>query len=431
MLQFRDFKEQDEGQLISLVLELEKFYPTIKEWLLKDKGELYKIKNKLDQCIVVDVNGEIAGCAISGLESNSISTVKLKTFYIKEKYRGLSFGPYLLNRVLDYWTEKNYKKIFVTFAEEEVEELLAYFREYGFLLDGVFPFNYREGKSEYYMSKMNIYKCIDKNNFQSFVADYLFRLRGYSILKSTLNYFVVQKHIYTKEAYKTLVYLTFEDNVDKTLLIKKLREVIRDNSCSTGIVVSYYPLGTLNEKLIKTIDTYDLETMFFPLNLKKDKNVGFISPIQKEYADRILYDGAQTQLFSDKISMRKEKVFYKYPNIPSIKRGQTFLFYESTPTSAIIGEGKVKEYSIDKPEKVFERFNAKGVLSVDEIKSYADKKNGEVLVISIGKFVRYKKKVSLKKVREIKRGFNPQGSSYLTEAELQEIRKEAKYPYQF
>ena len=45
MLQFRDFKEGDETQLISLVMELKKFYPSIEEWLTKEKGELYKIKN--------------------------------------------------------------------------------------------------------------------------------------------------------------------------------------------------------------------------------------------------------------------------------------------------------------------------------------------------------------------------------------------------
>ena len=106
------------------------------------------------------------------------------------------------------------------------------------------------------------------------------------------------------------------------------------------------------------------------------------------------------------------------------------MFYESEPTSAIIGEGKVKEFVIDKPEKIFERFNAKGVLSLEEIKGYADKK-GSVLAISIGKFVRYKNKVSLDKIREIKKGFNPQGSSMVTEEELKEIRKKAKYPYIF
>jgi len=427
MLQFRDFKEGDETQLVSLVMELKKFYPSIERWLTK---EITKLKNKEDECIVVEVDGEIAGCAISGIESNGVYTAKLKTFYIKEKYRRLSFGPYLLNRVLDYWTEKGYKRIFVTFAEEDVDELLNYFREYGFLLDGVFPFNYRQDKAEYYMSKMNVYLSIDKNNFQSFVADYLFRLRGYNVSSIKSRQFVVQKHVYTKEAYKTLVYLNFEENIDKNTLIKKLRELIRDNNCSTGIIVSYHYLSSLNENSIKVIDNYDLETMFFPLNIQKDEHAGFISPIQKLYADRILYAGTQTQLLSDKISIRKEKVFYKFPNIPNIKGGQTFLFYESEPTSAIIGEGKVKEFVIDKPEKIFERFNAKGVLSLEEIKGYADKK-GSVLAISIGKFVRYKNKVSLDKIREIKKGFNPQGSSMVTEEELKEIRKKAKYPYIF
>lgn len=427
MLQFRDFKEGDENQLIPLVLELKKYYPTIETWL---SGQINKIKNKEVECLLIDVDGEIAGCAISGIETQSISTVKLKTFYIKEKYRGYSFGPYLLNRLLDFWTEKGFTKIFVTFAEEEVDLLLDYFKEYGFLLDGVFPFNYRTDKSEYYMSKINIYKSLDKSQFQDFVINYLFCLRGYKIVDTHSGHFIVQKYIYIKEAYRTLVYVNINKNQTIHSVLSKVKELIRDNNCSTGIIVSYYPLESANERFIKVIDNYDIETIFFPINLIKDEYAGFISTIQKQYADRILYDGQQTQLLLDKKSLRKEKVFYKFPNLPNIKRGQTFLFYESEPTKAIIGEGKVKEFVIGKPEELYERFQAKGVLKLEDIKEFMNE-DSDILAIPIGKFVRYKKKVYLDKIREIKRGFNPQGSSMVTETELQEIRREAKYPYLF
>ncbi|MEK6984064.1 MAG: GNAT family N-acetyltransferase [Nanoarchaeota archaeon] len=268
MLQFRDFKEGDENQLIPLVLELKKYYPNIETWL---SGQIDKIKRKEVECLLIDANGEIAGCAISGIESQGISTVKLKTFYIKEKYKGHSFGPYLLNRLLDFWTEKGLTKIFVTFAEEEVELLLDYFKEYGFLLDGVFPFNYRTDKSEYYMSKINIYKSLDKNQFQDFVMNYLFRLRGYKIIGTNSWHFIVQKHIYIKEAYRTLVYVNTDKNQTINSVLSKVKELIRDSNCSTGIIVSYYPLESANERFIKVIDNYDIETIFFPINLIKDE----------------------------------------------------------------------------------------------------------------------------------------------------------------
>ncbi|MBN4049008.1 GNAT family N-acetyltransferase [archaeon AH-315-M20] len=427
MFCFREFKDEDTDKLISLVMEIEKFYPGINDWINK---QIPKIKSKEMECILVDVDGNIAGCAISGVEKKSISTIKLKTFYIAEKYRGYAIGPYLLNKVLDFWIEKGYKKIFVTFAEEEVGLLLDYFKEYGFLLDGIFPFNYRENKSEYYMSKINIFESIDKNKFKDIMTNYLFRLRGYNILSQESEYCIVQKYVYIKEAYRTLVYFNTEEKNESSKIIKDVKELMRDNNCSTCIAVSYYPLEVFNERNIKLIDNYDIEAIFFPLNLKKGESSGFISTISKPYGDRILYDGKQAQLTPDKRSLRKEKVFYKYPNLPNIKRGHTFLFYESEPTKGIIGEGKVKEVIIDIPENLYTRFNVKGVLNLKDIEKFQSSSK-QVLAISIGKFVKYKKVVSIEKIREIKRGFNPEGSCLVNDLEIKEIRKQGQYPYTY
>ncbi|MBL7055717.1 GNAT family N-acetyltransferase [Candidatus Woesearchaeota archaeon] len=425
MLCFREFRKEDEKAVVSIVMELEKFYPSIDKWVNK---QIKKIIQKEVECLIVEVDGEIAGCAISGIEEKGINTVKLKTFYITEKYWGCSFGPYLLNRVVDFWIEKGITKIFVTFAEEEVELLLNYFKEYGFLLDGIFPYNYRKEKSEYYMSKLNLFDSLDKTQFKDLILKYLFHLRGYKILEDQEEYCIVQKYVYIKEAYRTLLFFNLNKNNTSTIILKKIKELMKDKNCSASIVVSYYPLDSFGVPNIKVIDSYDVESFFFPLNLKKEEFAGFISTVQKNYADRILYDGKQTLLDADKKSLRKEKVFYKYSNLPNAKRGQTFLFYESSPTSGIIGEGKVKEIVLDSPQNLYNRFNAKGILKLSEIEEYKNKK-GQVMAISIGKFVKYKKKIPLKKIREIKKRFNPQGSWMLTEEELNKIRKEGKYPY--
>ncbi len=43
MLQFRDFKEGDESQLIPLITELKKFYPNIDKWVQKEISELPRV----------------------------------------------------------------------------------------------------------------------------------------------------------------------------------------------------------------------------------------------------------------------------------------------------------------------------------------------------------------------------------------------------
>lgn len=427
MLKFRPYEVADEKNVFRVVTELKKYYPEIESWLrgTKDKpGQLDKISKGEVQCILAEIDGEIAGVVIHGEEKGMFSTTKLKTFYVTEKYRGLAIGPYLLNRVIDYCVEKRRSKIYVTFAEEEVSLLLEYFKEFGFQLDGVFPLNYRANASEYYMSKLQIYGAISIKEFKEFVKNYLFRLRGYALVQDEGDYLVYRKLISFKESYKLLVRIITDKNKNAQKIAEESSIVAARLKCKSIIIASYYAFELKGTENIKVVDGFDIQTMFYPIVLRKNGPVGFVSTINPVYAQRILFNGSQALLDPDKKSLRRDKVFYKYPNISGgFERGDVFVFYESEPTKSIVGEGLIKEIVKDTPERLIERFDSKGLLTEEEINSYKNP-SGVVLAIVIGKFMLYKKKVSLEEIKSsVIKNYNPQGPCPITQPQLDQIRK--------
>jgi len=414
----RNYVKNDRDQITKIVLELQKYYPTVRQWLLR---QIEKIEKGEIICKVAELGGKIAGVAISGRKNEYC--VKLKTFKIADEFQGLGIGPRLLEEVIDYWVNEKVRKIYVTFAEEEVDELLSFFQEYGFLFDGVSPFAYRKDVSEYIMSKLQVYSEITEEEFADFIWNYLFRLRGYRKIEEGKDFLVLQKLISLKEAYKIFVKIVTDLEPSKKLGDEMVKEAEK-LKCPSRILVSYYPLPfEVKNRDIKVIDGYDIETLFYPVVLRRQKYAGLISSIEEKYAKRILYDPTQTLLSADKKSLRVDKVFYKYPQaFKEIRRGSTFVFYESEPISAITGEGKIKEVILDAPENLYEKYEKKGVLTLKDIQTFADRQN-RVLAISLGRIIRYKDKIPLYTIQEIRPNFNPQGASFISQGELDKLRE--------
>ncbi len=427
MFQIKEYSDELYNEVTALLMNLKKFYPTIGSWW--EKKELEKIKTGWngEHCLVAMLDGEVGGVAISGIEDKSISTAKIKTFYLGPKLQHLGIGPFLLEKVIDYWLDKKIKKIFVTFTEEEVGELLPYFQLFGFQLDGIFPFNYRENVSEYYMSKLQVYKEIDPHQLKDFSKEYLFRLRGYTTVKENGDYIIVQKLVSLKEPYKIFVKFLTDPNVSESILNEVKTEADREN-CLSQIIVTYYPLDfpvESEDKRVKVIDGYDLETMFYPLKIQRDFYCGMVHPVKPEYGSQIFYEGYQTTLTPHKKSLRRDNIFFKYPQCyKQLKRGSICVLYETEPTKAIIGEAQIKNLYLDTPESLYSQFSSKAVLTLDKIKQdIRPDEKGRVMAMEFGTRRKYKKAIPLKAVKEIISEFNPQGSRYLNQEELSRIRK--------
>ena len=422
MLQIREYQPEDEERVKRLVLDLKKYYPGIEDWMNK---EVQRIESKKSKCLVVELENEIGGVAISAMTKfpKKNDVVKLKTFYLSEDFREYGIGPYLLERVIDEWVKEKAKKIYVTFAEEEVDELKSFFDKYGFLFDGISPLVYRDNVSEYIMSKVLIYNKITEEKFVDFVYDYLLRLRGYNIKQRDGADVIVERVNGLKCSVNTFVRIFTEPDPPKER-IEGIETKRKECGCSNSLLVSYYPVDIGTGK-IDVIDGYDIENFFYPLRMMRKKYAGIIAPVKHVYAEQLLYDGTQALLSPHKKSLRRDKVFYKYPSAyREVRRGSTFVFYVSDPVKGIIGEGKIERVVIDTPENLYDKYEQKGVLSLKEVKTYADTKNNKVLAFVIGKVTRYPEKIPIDIIRsKIKPSFDPQGSCFISQKELDTIRK--------
>lgn len=423
MFQIREYSDEYNEQVTDLIMNLEKFYPTIRGWWVKELPKLLKKENG-EHCLIVLLDGVVEGVAISGIEKSAFSTVKIKTFYLAPTLQHMGIGPFLLEKVIDHWVDQKIQKFFVTFAEEEVEELLEYFRSFGFELEGVIPLNYRENTAEYYMSKLQVYGNLEPRGLKEFSKNFLFRLRGYETVKEGNDFIIVKKLISLKEPYKIFVkFLTnHEPNVS---ILEEVAKEANDEDCLGRVIISFYALDYSEEaerRKIEILDGYDLESMFYPLKIQRDYFCGLIHAVKPEYGSRIFFDGQQVTFGApSKKELRRDNIFFRSPTAyQELQRGSVCVLYESEPTCAVIGEAQIKEIHVDTPENLYKIYGKKAVLSLEEIKKMYP--SGLVLGIEYGTRRKYKKHIPLKEVKKII-NYNPVGAQYLNKEELTEFRR--------
>ncbi len=426
MLSFRAFSEGDEKELASILLELKHLYPGIETWIPK---EIERIKRKESYCLLVISEGHIVGVSISALavKPNKNNNVKLKTFYIAKEFEGFGLGPCLLDSTINYWANKRASRMYVTFAEEELDPLVGFFVKYGFLLDGVSPLLYREGSAEFVMGKIFLYGSMSEEDFPNLIKEYLFKRRGHTLNEFSETEFVCKRHDRIQEQLLTFVKIVTDIDPNEKQIFDDALKKKAENKCGNAIIVSFYPFKTCSEQ-VAVLDGYDIENFFYPLRIKRRKYAGVINAILPDYASQLLYDISQTKFLPDKRAFRTDKVYYKYPDAyKGISRGSSLVFYETEPTKAIIGEGQIEQVVLSTPETLYNEYERKGVLSLSEIKGYADGHNN-VLALVLGKVTRYPRKIPLDAIRsKINPDFNPQGGSFINQDTLDKIRDLGNY----
>ncbi len=416
----KSYTNKYEKQVRSLTMNLEKFYPLIGVWL---EGEMDKLNKGIDQCLmVVDGNDHVGGIAISGLEnSKDEGLVKLKTFYLEKDFEGYAIGVWLLKEVLNFWMQKRIRRIFVTFAEEELNELRGFFDTFGFVMDGIGPQQYRLEKTEYFMSKTFMYRNVNESSFVEFSRNYLFRMRGIIPKSDGADFIAHEDNRISKTPRNVLVKIIVDKKPNTERLIKELKASLVERKCTYAILASYYPLKQIDDEQIKVIDGCNLEHLFYPFELDKAELAGVILPIEPKYSRLLVPDPKQSGFSISKIALRKDKVYWtgKIFEMNGAIRGNKFIFYE-TDTSQIIGEATINRFMVDTPEVLSKQFLLKGVLSQAEINELS--REEKVGIYWFGNIKRYKKSVSIDDVKKVIVNFNPQFGNNLTQRQIYEIR---------
>ena len=420
-VEIKPYRSKYRDEIKQIIMSLQKFYPDIERWW--DEKEIRKIESGQDHCLMVlDGGDRVVGVAISGYEREG--TAKLKTFGLSKKFKGYSLGVKLLKEVLNYWMKNRVRRIFVTFAEEELEELRGFFDKFGFLMDGFEPHFYRDGKTEYRLSKTFVYDTVDENSFEDFVKNYLLRTRGLIPESDGSEFLAFEDTMFSKTPRKIFVKIIKDKEIDITKLYQEVLRKIEETKSIYAIVISYYPLNKFagNGK-IKVIDGFLLENIFYPFRLRRSGYSGVILPIYKEYADRLLeLDEPQRRIMKNRLHIRYEKNYYsgRIDMLKDVNRGWTFFFYQNR--EGIIGEAKIKLVTIENPRGIIKRYGLEksAFLSEEELLRHSNK--GRIALFFLSCVKRYPRRVTLPEVR----GVIPDADfrcQLVTDEQIEEIRE--------
>jgi hypothetical protein len=416
--EIKSYSEEYKEQVRKIILKLDPFYPGIDKWFEK---LIPKLSNGNSICLmVIDSKDKVQGVAVSGFENESI--VKLKTFYLEPDFRSFSISVPLLKQTLNYWMEKRVRRIFVTFAEEELDELIGFFDKFGFLMEGMMPQQYREGKNEYIMGKTFVYDTLDESQFIEFVRHYLLSLHGIRPKQEGNEFIAEEDSSLSKTPRDVFVKIITTQNPDGNDLFDFMEKKITETNSTYGILVSYYPIPEESKnKRLKVIDGYLLENIFFSLELKRSGNAALILPIEEEYAIDLLnlHDFPQKSLGQQRVSITHERAYFTgKDNFQGVGRGCTLIFHQIH--KGIVAEAKIKLLTVDTIDHTIKNYSHKGVL-LEKSDMLPHSNRGMISTILFTNIRKYPEVILPSDVRAIKPDVNFTWQP-LTQNELEQIR---------
>jgi len=185
------------------------------------------------------------------------------------------------------------------------------------------------------------------------------------------------------------------------------------------LFVSFYgtPSNLKEGSDCRVLDAYDIETMFYPVHLRKPEQPPVIIPIKRGFADRLIPRRGQTTLSPDELASRTRNAYYKYPSgYNVIDPGTAIVWYVSG--EGFRGEAKVKDYMLASPQEIWDEYGDLGVYSRDDIEECSD--DGRAMAIEFDWYEEYDETVPIEKVEDLEA---PRTLSSIDEETLRRIRE--------
>lgn len=124
-----------------------------------------------------------------------------------------------------------------------------------------------------------------------------------------------------------------------------------------------------------------------------------------------------------KLRLRTDNVYYrKADRFKNLKRGSPILFYVSRPVKGIVGEAKIVSYSVDTPERLFEKHGELGIYNLQDIVQVAGQR-GVALAVKFDWYVEYPRILALAEIREVIPSFNPISAREISYEQFLELRR--------
>lgn len=414
-------RKEDRDQVLGYLKELENAYPDIGKWI-GETGQATSVWDRIEagryHLTVARLGERVAGFCIT--QQKDARNAKISTFYVAKPFRGRHIGPGILQRELYRLARGNVRRVMVTFAHEEFQEMQPFLTLYGFQVDGISPQRYRENSYEVVMGKRFKHGLLKLEDFGKFVRHDMFHLLGYDVddLGGELFLATPRQDIFALHKLPVrrqyLIQATVSKQPEEELGHVKAKAKERD---AQAILVSAYgyPADTPLPSDALVLDAYSIETQFYPLHLERPNDKDLILPITPEFAARLLPSRSQTTLKPVSLGLRMECTYYRAPkSLGKLRRGARVFFYESKGRG-IFGSARLKSIQVASPKKLFAQFGGRGTFSLAEIEASA--RNGRAQAISFDWFEEYRRPIPLEEIREVEAKFNPITGFRLSQAQ--------------
>lgn len=107
----------------------------------------------------------------------------------------------------------------------------------------------------------------------------------------------------------------------------------------------------------------------------------------------------------EKLLLRWDNAYYCFPKSLDLARpGTPILFYVKAPIMAVVGEARVFEAELDRPQYLYLAYGDLGIYTLEQIEGHVQThggNSGKALALRFGMYVPFVERVSLSDVRSI------------------------------
>lgn len=398
-------RREHSGDIQGLLKDLDQDYPGfLSHWLparLKDDTFIKKVEIVDDQLAAVSIS-----------KDKGDDVVKLSTFYIDPDYRALGLGQHFMHHELINWANRGVWKVVVTFPARK-QDMLPFFRRYGFWVEGVSPLRYGM-RAEVVMGKYFLHEVVVSPDWPSFVA---------RLLKDIL---LCAQQTSAGNA----VWLPPAASRDMVFPVTIRPYLVEDQFSEAGARISVTDHST--GEIMREWDTYALEAEFFPLLLHFPERTAALIPIKPRWAELLFeFEREQQTLFEshERVRLRSDNVYYRRgTDHGRIRRGTPLVFYISGDEGKVAAVAKARTVELGPPEVVYAKFGPLGVLSREEVQDAAGDR-GTVQAIRFDYLEPLPVPVTLDRLRRIVPDVNLQTTSAISFETYLRIRSEGGLPH--
>lgn len=325
--------DRDEARVREVLAPLAADYPDFDSWLTKT------LADPATRIQVAEMDGEVGAVALS--RRKDLRVWKLAAFMVAPEARQSGLGGHLLWSELKVWCDADLAKVYVTVSSRR-EDLVRFFAEFGFVIEGASPRRYADRHAELVLAKHLIRGRISENDLDEFIEQTIEPVLGARLPDGPWAAPITSATGFRWEG----------QGVDR-----RLTQLDQD------------------DRILRSWSLLDVERIFYPVTLTIGDRPAILVPIEMRWAEVLIeFPGGQMTFAGDenqRLLLRPDNAYYCYPtSYREAVPGTPILFYVVAPIMAIVGEARIVESAILPPEDLYVRFGGLGIYTPESIRSH-------------------------------------------------------------